>query len=371
MFTYFSCQFGAESFLKSEMARAASTAKFAFSRPGFVTFRFDQPIERAALNQIPLTFARTRGWSIGRTGKEQTTDSERTAYLLQAMSEVDLTTFEHQPAAQRLLEAISHIHVWQRDTQLPGENNFEPGRTERADEVGHLISNSIDPNGKVGVNRIAKTGQLVLDCVLVDPGQWWFGFHFADSVPSRWPGGVYSLRMPDHAVSRAYLKLEESIRWSQLPLQKGDTCIEIGSSPGGSCQALLDREMTVIGIDPAEMHESVMEHENFTHLRARAADLKRSAFADAKWLFSDSNVAPSYTLDSIEHIVENRRVNVHGLVLTLKLIQPELAEQIPNYISRVKKWGYDYIRVRQLAFNRREVCMVAMKNRSYRRRRPQ
>ena len=61
---------------------------------------------------------------------------------------------------------------------------------------------------------------------------------------------------------------------------------------------------------------------------------------------------------------------MHGLVLTLKLMQPELAEQIPAYIERVKKWGYEYVRIRQLAFNRREVCMIAMKSRSFRRRRP-
>ncbi len=370
MFIYFACQHGAESFLKSEMQTVAPSAKFAFSRPGFVTFRTEDSFSPNAINQLPLTFARTRGISVGRTGKEHATDEARADYIRNTLADIDTPVLSSVSQKPSIVSSINQIHVWQRDSKIPGEDGFEPGRTEVADTAGHIIRERLQIDSKIGINRIAKSGQLVFDCVLVEPDQWWFGYHVAEGTSSRWPGGVYSLRLPEHAVSRAYLKMEESIRWSQLPLQAGDTCVEIGSSPGGSCQALLDRGMNVIGIDPAQMHESVLAHANFTHHRARAADLKRSAFSEAKWLFSDSNVAPNYTLDSVEHIVENRRVNLHGLVLTLKLMQPELAEQIPSYIERVKKWGYQYVRLRQLAFNRREVCMVAMKSRSYRRRRP-
>lgn len=370
MFIFFACQHGAESFLKSEMKAVVPSAKFAFSRAGFVTFRTDESFSAASLNQLPLTFARTRGISVGRTDKEHATDDARVDHVLSALADVDPAIVSSASQESSLVSSIDQIHVWQRDSKIPGDDGFEPGRTERADAVGHMIRERINVDSKIGINRIAKSGQLVLDCALVEPDQWWFGYHIAESVSTRWPGGVYSLRLPEHAVSRAYLKMEEAIRWSQLPLQAGDTCVEIGSSPGGSCQALLDRGMNVIGIDPAEMHESVLAHKHFTHRRARAADLKRSEFSETKWLFSDSNVAPNYTLDSVEHIVQNRRVNMHGLVLTLKLMQPELAEQIPAYIERVKKWGYEYVRIRQLAFNRREVCMIAMKSRSFRRRRP-
>ena len=163
-------------------------------------------------------------------------------------------------------------------------------------------------------------------------------------------------------VSRAYLKMQEGLRWSQLPVTENDLAVELGSSPGGSCLALLERDLRVIGVDPAIMDERVLAHPNFTHFRARAADLKRKEFAEAKWLFADANIAPGNTLDAIEDIVTNRRVNIQGMLITLKLLSWEMASEIDNYIDRIKAWGYRHLRVRQLAFNRRELCVYAAKS---------
>ena len=207
----------------------------------------------------------------------------------------------------------------------------------------------------------------MLDCILIEPGNWWIGWHTAAAIPSRWPGGIPPIEKPADAISRAYLKMAEALAWSQLPVHAGDACVEIGSSPGGSCQALLDRELVVTGIDPAEMDEQILAHSNFTHVRARGADLRRRDFSSFRWLFADSNVAPQHTLDTVEHIVTNDRVSVRGMILTLKLIKWDLAEQLPEYIQRVRSWGYQYVKARQLAFNRQEVCVVALRRRSMRR----
>ena len=189
-------------------------------------------------------------------------------------------------------------------------------------------------------------------------------------MPSRWPGGVCEIEVPEHAVSRAYLKMQEALLWSRLPVASGDLAVEIGSSPGGSCQALLDRGLLVAGIDPAEMDEAVLAHPHFTHLRKRASEVKRREFRGVKWLMADSNVAPTHTLDSVEAIVTHADVHVRGMLLTLKLLNWELAAEIPAYVARVRSWGFEHVRARQLAFNRQEVCLLAMKSRSMRRVRP-
>jgi 23S rRNA (cytidine2498-2'-O)-methyltransferase len=160
-------------------------------------------------------------------------------------------------------------------------------------------------------------------------------------------------------ISRAYLKLEEALRWSELPIRPGDRCVEIGSAPGGSCAALLERGCIVTGIDPADMHAPVLANPHFTHLRMRARDVPREVFRDARWLMSDSNVAPKHTLDTVEAIVTARDVRLEGLVLTLKLTDPRLAAQLPAFHKRIRGWGYEHVRARQLAFNRQEVCVVA------------
>jgi 23S rRNA (cytidine2498-2'-O)-methyltransferase len=195
--------------------------------------------------------------------------------------------------------------------------------------------------------------------VLVERREWWLGWHRAASPETRWPGGVPPLAVPQRLISRAYLKIAEAIMWSELPLAAGDRCVEIGSAPGGSCLALLERGLLVTGIDPAEMDAAVLAHPNFTHVRARAKDVKRSVFRDCRWLVMDANVAPSYTLDTLEGVLTHGGARPEGLVLTLKLTEPSLAEKLPAIADRLRRFGFRRVRMRQLAFNRREVCAVA------------
>jgi 23S rRNA (cytidine2498-2'-O)-methyltransferase len=168
------------------------------------------------------------------------------------------------------------------------------------------------------------------------------------------------LELPADAVSRAWLKMEEALRWSQLPIPKGARCAEIGSAPGGASQALLGRGYSVIGIDPAEMHPAVLAHPQFRHIRRRAPQVPRREFRKIRWLTADMNVAPNYTLDAVEAIVTHPEVNVRGLLLTLKLPQWGLADHVPDYLARIRSWGYNVAHARQLQHNRREFCVSAL-----------
>jgi 23S rRNA (cytidine2498-2'-O)-methyltransferase len=55
------------------------------------------------------------------------------------------------------------------------------------------------------------------------------------------------------------------------------------------------------------------------------------------------------------------------MLLTLKLIEWQLADHIPEYIERIRGWGYPLVKARQLAFNRREFTVVALRRRPRRR----
>jgi len=321
--------------------------RFAFSRPGFVTFKVDADRKLAGLD-LRATFARTSGISLGKVDGDNA--DQMAGELWSRLGDSD----------------FDQLHVWQRDARLPGERGFEPGVTPLAQEIGQRIADRCPASKRLAVNRTAGRGQRVLDCVLVEPTEWWFGFHFVTSRVSRWPGGV-PFEADTEMISRSYLKMQEAIAWSQLPVNAQELCAEIGSSPGGATQALLQRGLRVIGIDPAEMDPSLLLNPNFIHVRKRAADIKRREFRDVKWLFADSSVAPAHTLDSVESIVTDRNVHVRGLILTLKLINWQLAEEIPRYVDRVRSWGFGYLKTRQLAFDRREFCLVAMRSRSQRR----
>jgi len=208
---------------------------------------------------------------------------------------------------------------------------------------------------------IAQPGELVLDCVLVDPGQWWIGYHRARTGPSCRAGGYYDVAPPAETVSRAFLKMAEALDWSQLPVTSGQQAVELGCAPGGSCQVLLARGLQVIGIDPATMHATLLTHPNFTHLRKRAADVRRREFRKTRLLAADMNVTPETTLDAVEEIVTHEDVHIDGLLLTLKLHDWQMADAVPEYVERIRSWGYPQVMARQLQHGRQEICVAAQR----------
>jgi 23S rRNA (cytidine2498-2'-O)-methyltransferase len=196
---------------------------------------------------------------------------------------------------------------------------------------------------------------------MVEHGEWWVGFHRAHSFASSLVGGILDIPLPPHAVSRAYLKMEEALAWSALPIRAGEHIVEIGCSPGGASQALLARGLKVTGIDPADVEPVVVSHPHFTHLRMRGADVKRREFRSVRWLVADMNVAPAYTLTTVEQIVTHEGIDIAGVIITLKLIDWQLAEEIPAYLDRVRSWGYRHVAARQLSRNRQEICVAAQR----------
>lgn len=369
-FVFASCQAGAEKLVKAELATSHPTFRPAFSRPGFITFKVasDHPLDEKF--ELRSVFARTYGFSLG---KLQGTDGQALAREV------------WQLVGDRQVQAV---HVWERDAHVPGEHDFEPSVTPLAREVAELIvaargvgvppaeaPNANDtgetpaPRAPLPHSQIARRGDRILDVVLVEPNEWWVGWHRAVTIPQRWPGGIFPGELPEEAVSRAYLKMAEALAWSQFPAQRGDTVAEIGSSPGGSCQVLLEHGWKVIGVDPGEMDESLLEHPNFTHVRRRASEVKHKTFEPVRWLATDINMPPSYTLDVVEEIVKRPSVHIRGLLLTLKLPETELAREIADYISRIRGWGFNYVKARQLSFNKQEICVAALRKRALRRER--
>jgi 23S rRNA (cytidine2498-2'-O)-methyltransferase len=360
-FLFTAVQPGFEAALKQEVARRDASLRFAFSRPGFVTFRMpgdgapDFVPSDNADGRFRAAFARTWGYSLGRVAGPYPRELAREVWrVIGARCQAD-----------RLAE-FRHLHTWRRSDlaggDLPGDERFDAAGAAAAQTAGELVAHErpvADSRAAVALNAHAAVGDLVLDCVLVEANEWWLGWHRADSPETRWPGGVPRIEPPSEMISRAYLKLVEALLWSELPLRAGDRCVEIGSAPGGSCLALLERGCAVIGVDPADMDPKVLADPRFTHIRARAKDVDRAAFHGCRWLTADINLPPTYTLDTVEAIVADPGVRIDGLVLTLKLADPSLAAQLPQFNKRIRSWGYDYVRARQLAFDRQEVCVVA------------
>ena len=118
----------------------------------------------------------------------------------------------------------------------------------------------------------------------------------------------------------------------------------------------------MIGIDPAEMETGILENKNFVHIRKRGTDVKRREFRNTKWLLSDLNADPKFSIETVAEIVNHPLVDVKGIILTLKFSEWKNTTSIPELMRDVKALGFQVVKARQLAFNRREFCLVAVKD---------
>ena len=347
-FLFTTCQLGAESVLKAETLRQFSDFRFAFSRPGFLTFKIsaERYENRDTLREFfdRTAFSRMSAFSVAKIGN----------------------VADIWPILEKRNIPIHRLHVFRRDPAVPGDD-FEPGPTASDLAIHRMLIESCPTPKRLGIGASdlrlpAQPDETVADLVQVDDDQWFLGVHFVDKaspLQARHSGGVVPLVLPSDAVSRAWLKFEEGLRWSTFPIGFGSRCVDIGASPGGASQALLARGARVLGVDPAEIDPLVLRHPNFEHVRARIRQVKRTMFRNVRWIIADMNVAPGYVIDVLEELLTRNDVNVRGLLFTLKLFQWELAEDIPVAIDLMKRWGFKTVAVKQLAFNRREIMVAA------------
>lgn len=339
-FVWLTAQVGTETPLKAEMARLWPEWRFSYSRRGFLTYKLPAELLIAEDFELGAVLARAYAFSLGRVPA-----SDRAT----AIAEVWKLAAEHP---------IEALHVFERDHYTPGWRHYEPGPTEAAAELRRELLAAAGEQ-RANLAEQAQPGQGVLSCLLVEPDEWWIGFQRAFAWATCRPGGFFDEPLPAAAVSRAYLKMSEALAWSGLPIKSGEQAAEIGCAPGGSSQALLARGLRVIGIDPAEVDPRVIAEPRFTWIRKRGHEVRVRDLRRVRWLTADLNVAPGYTLETVERIVTHPDCWIRGLLLTLKLPDWNLADEIPAWLNRVRSWGYPDVRARHLHHNRQEICVAA------------
>lgn len=344
-FIFVVCQVGAEAALKKELAREHPEFRFAFSRPGFVTFKVDRPL--AADFVLRSVFARAYGLSFGKLGTGDGGVKAR---------------------AKRVRELLADggtlVHVWRRDLFKPGEEPpgaEDPERETPREAAIRAIREEITESPVVRINEPAAKGELVVDVILVEEDEWWFGLHRHAEGHSPFPGGNPEVTLPVEAPSRAYLKLEEAVLWSGAPLKAGDTAVEIGSAPGGAVHALLQRGLSVVGIDPGKMDPRVLASPRFRHLEKSVVAVRREELPSrVEWLLLDMNVKPAVSLAAVERLALELKESLLGVLLTVKLNDWKFAGQIPQFLKRLRLLGFERVKATQLPNNRQEIFLFGL-----------
>ena len=100
--------------------------------------------------------------------------------------------------------------------------------------------------------------------------------------------------------SRAYLKLWEALTLIGRRPGPGETCLDLGSSPGGWSWALQQMGAQVISVDKAPLAPGIARLPGIEHRRESAFALDPSAVGPVDWLFSDVVCYPARLLGLVE-----------------------------------------------------------------------
>lgn len=339
-FLFCVCQTGAEPAVKFELAELRPDLRFAYSRPGLVTFKAPAPV--APDVPLPAVFVRAWGVSLGPAASP--------AALFELLAGAC-------PKGQPL-----RLHVWERDITRPGEEPPGFAYGPRAAAVrADLVAAWPEGQHPLLPGEVAEPGDHVVDVIVADGEPLWVGHHRHGPGHSPFPGGRITIDMPPDAPSRAYRKLEEALIWSGAPVRPGDVAVEIGSAPGGASYALLRRGVHVYGIDPAEMSPVVTGFRGpagnrFIHLHrpmslVQRADLPR----DLHWVLMDVNLAPQVALITARRLAARPRPALQGVILTLKLDDWRAVRHLPRLLQSIRAMGMAEVRATQLPSNRMEV----------------
>ncbi len=329
-FAFASCLPGVEPGLKREVTARRPELRFAFSRPGFVTFKSDRAV--AADDPPGSAFARVWGRSLG------------------AVADLDAARAILATVPDLAAGPIERVHVFSREPD---------GLID--DSVLRSWHDLAVPTSSAPTSSDAIPGELVLDVVIAPGERTLLGLHRHDDRRLAAPGGRLRVDVPSDAPSRAFAKIEEAIAWAHLPITAGHVALEIGAAPGGAALALARRGLDVLALDPGELAPVVLACPTVRHLPIKVGALRWEDLPPrVDWLLVDVNLAPQVALHEVARLMPRLRPTLRGAVITLKMNDWAFVDDLPKLAERVRAFGFPDVRLQHLPSNRHEICCVAL-----------
>jgi len=328
-FIFALCNSGAEKALKLEVVSMGLPWRFSYQKKGFVAFKADDAI--GTFNEISsseqIAFARRICLSLGKASTAQAAEQ----LICQVVGTMPLIHraryFDHK------MEGIQHI----------------PGKLTEQPVIGQCIGTVVE----------------------LGPDEYFAGVHIHASEVSPYPAGDSGIVMPQYSPSRAWLKLEEAVRFFNLSLTKRDIVVEVGCAPGGVVLALLERGIPVIGVDPAKMADVITTYQIsdryatpagkpwFYHCRKPAAlASKKDLGQGVTWFMSDMNQSPEIIIKECIRFA-SMAPGIRNALMTLKLTDLSQVVEKWKWFEMLKTGGFKKMRLQSLSVNHRELALFA------------
>lgn len=291
----------AEPILKEEILLRYPELRLSYSRPGFITFKADRDI---VFNPL---FCRVSGLSHGKFKKTELRHERAWVYSLSSKLEIpeDL---------QRLSEST-----------------------------------------------VFKKNETVTLIMMTGPDEFWVGTYTLKPQHLQTPGEVSSILTRENVPSRAYYKIAEAFEAFDLPFENQESVLELGSAPGGASLFLLEQDLKVLGVDPADMDPKILKHFDFKHLRRPFETLSENDFKrGVDWIISDINLPPTVVLKEVFRMLTF--LEPRGLLLTLKINDLKHLEIVATIRDQIRRQGFDKVELKYLPSHKKEIALMALRS---------
>ena len=202
--------------------------------------------------------------------------------------------------------------------------------------------------------KVGETAHLV---VMTGEDDFWLGSYTLRSDHFQTPGEVSSI-LPKEVPSRAYYKLAEAYEAYDLPFENQEKVLELGSAPGGASLFLLEQDMKVLGVDPADMDPVVTKKYDFKHLRRSFETLTEDDLPhDIDWIISDINLPPTVVLKEIHRMLTF--LEPRGVIINLKMNEMKHLQVVAGVREQFRKHGFTKVELKYLPSHRKEIALIA------------
>jgi len=199
-------------------------------------------------------------------------------------------------------------------------------------------------------------GESLVQLALESPTEGFFSFASADErhrlrrSMSRFSGGIVEIAEDKRPPSRAFRKLLEAEIRLGATIAAGETCVDLGASPGGWTHVALHRGAFVRAVDRSPLDPALMAHPHLEFVKGDA--FKYAPEAPVDWLLSDVIATPDRALALIDRWLCARLCR--RFVVTVKFKGEADYPEVERLKAILETRGADY-EVRRLCNNKNEV----------------
>jgi len=173
-------------------------------------------------------------------------------------------------------------------------------------------------------------------------------------VMSAFPLGELPVATDKTAPSRAFAKLVESELRMGTPIRRGESCVDLGASPGSWSYVALNRGARVIAVDRSPLREDLMAHANLSFHQGDAFEFEPVRAASVDWLLCDVIAAPDRSIDLVLKWARNGWARRY--VVTIKFKGVDEYAKLDRLKEQLGAYSSDY-RLLRLCSNKNEVCV--------------